>query len=538
MIRLDDQAIIVGLQRIQTSHLEEYALEILAHEVGHHVYCPGDLADQARMLVRIRKSLPGHENVAPMIANLYADLLINDRLQRSHKLRMDAIYRKLNKDAKPDRLWTLYMRIYEILWSIKRGELAKGPIDPPMEGDAQLGAKLIRSYARDWLHGAGRFGALCLPYLIKDGGKQLEKIMRQWHDTVGCGAGAQQVPAGLTEIEDDENESIHPADDPLLNDSLSNPADSQKDASHGADISRTPNEIQANVDSRGQCREPFEYGQILKSLGLNLTDHEIAVRYYRERAIPYLVRFPAKPCPQSVDPLPEGLEPWTIGSSLEDIDWTSSVFSNAHLIPGMTTLQRVWGTSEGNSPESKPIDLDLYVDSSGSMPNPQMSTSYLTLAGAIICLSALRAGARVQVTLWSGTRQFITTNGFIQDETKILEVLTGFFGGATAFPIHILRDTFEKRSPSARPVHVMCISDEGVDTMFAKDERNNDGKHVAKMALEKGGAGGSLVLNIATSILTNQLFTEVKQQGWEIFAVQSWDQLVRFAKEFSERVYA
>ena len=43
----------------------------------------------------------------------------------------------------------------------------------------------------------------------------------------------------------------------------------------------------------------------------------------------------------------------------------------------------------------QPLDLDLYVDCSGSMPNPQVNVSYLTLAGAIVALSALRAGARV-----------------------------------------------------------------------------------------------------------------------------------------------
>ena len=38
--------------------------------------------------------------------------------------------------------------------------------------------------------------------------------------------------------------------------------------------------------------------------------------------------------------------------------------------------------------------------------------SYLALAGTILALSALRAGARVQATLWSGAGQFETTAGF------------------------------------------------------------------------------------------------------------------------------
>ena len=65
-----------------------------------------------------------------------------------------------------------------------------------------------------------------------------------------------------------------------------------------------------------------------------------------------------------------------------------------------------------------PVDLDLYVDSSGSMPDPQLATSYLALAGAIVALSALRAGASVQATLWSGTGQVTVTNGIATFEVE------------------------------------------------------------------------------------------------------------------------
>ena len=39
-----------------------------------------------------------------------------------------------------------------------------------------LGARLIRSYARDWLDGSGKFAALCLPYLLVTG---LVKVLVQ-----------------------------------------------------------------------------------------------------------------------------------------------------------------------------------------------------------------------------------------------------------------------------------------------------------------------------------------------------------------------
>jgi hypothetical protein len=182
--------------------------------------------------------------------------------------------------------------------------------------------------------------------------------------------------------------------------------------------------------------------------------------------------------------------------------------------------------------------LDLYVDSSGSMPNPQVTVSYLTLAGAIIALSALRAGARVQATLWSGTRQFQSTPGFVTNQQEILEVLTGFIGGSTAFPLHVLRDTYAQRGPADRPVHILIISDDGVTTMFDKDERNASGWDVAAMALKNSRGGGTMVLNLYRAWQEIPALARANaEQGWQIHVVRSWDELVAFAKWFSALKY-
>src|SRR5690606_21682948 len=125
---------------------------------------------------------------------------------------------------------------------------------------------------------------------------------------------------------------------------------------------------------------------------------------------------------------------------LDAVDWLQSLMQSPTVVPGVTTVQRIHGLAPGLEPEAEPVDLDMYVDSSGSMPNPQQRTSFLALAGAVIALSALRAGARVQATLWSGKSQYLHTAGFVRSEDEILEVLTGYFGGGTAFPIHRLRE--------------------------------------------------------------------------------------------------
>jgi hypothetical protein len=528
MIRLVDQTVVISLRQIVAEGLAAHPLEILGHEIGHHILCPADLADNARMLARVRRSLPSVEQRAPMIANLFADALINDRLQRARGLDMAGVYAALGGGA--DRLWTFYLRTYEILWALPTRTLTVGALDDRIEGDAQLGARLVRSFAGRWLEGAGRYGALCLPYLLDQADDESERLWRVWQDATAAGAGG--FPDGLTEIDPDEAAgSLHPALDPELNGDLDG-ATTTDGRSHAVE----PQEGTAQ-GSAGNYREPFQYGEILRASGLDLTDHEVAMRYYRERAMGHLIPFPSRRVPVATDPLPEGVETWDVGAPLADIDWIETVTRSPVVVPGITTMRRQWGTSEGNEPDRVPIDLDIYIDSSGSMPDPQVTVSYLTLAGAIVALSALRAGASVQATLWSGTNQFVTTNGFVRDEQAVLRVMTGFFGGGTAFPIHVARDTYATRTPSDPPAHVLIVSDDGVTTMYDRDEAGRDGGEVMRGAIAQAGGGATMVLNLWGQLENDPQLLRAQADGWDIHVVREWADLVAFARAFSRTQY-
>jgi len=540
MIRLSDQSVVVDLESIQQLGLQDYALEILAHEVGHHVFAPGSVTEQFRLLARIRRALPTLEKFAPTVANLYTDLYINDRLHRYASLRMADIYLRLVQHGKgqcenaatSSQIWTLYMRIYEQLWKLEKGSLiASNAVSPDMDTDAWLGARLIRVYAGDWMHGAGKFATLLLPYLMADNEASVsQQALAHLHDTKDAAAGCE--PIGAQEIEADEiNGAIHPANDPLVS---------------GVDEVMTSSDENTASSPSGQTREPYEYGEILRAAGIQMSDHEIAIRYYRERTLPHLVPFPKRPRPESPEPQMEGLEQWDIGEPFDEIDWLQTLLQSPRPIPGLTTVKRAYGNEQGKDPGHIPVDLDMYVDSSGSMPNPQTHISYLTLAGAIIAMSALRAGSRVQVTLWSGKNQTLQTNGFVRDDAEILSVLTGFFGGATCFPIPQMRDTFASRKPEDRAVHILMISDDGITSMFDKDERGNDGWDISAMALEKGRAGGSMALNLPSDWeKESRYYTQVPQylkrardeQGWHIHAITGFEHLMEFARLFSQQHY-
>jgi hypothetical protein len=540
MIRLVDHAVVISLRQVAEHGLEDFATEVLAHEIGHHVYCPADLTDDARMLARMRVALPGHEPRAPMVANLYGDLLINDRLQRGNDLNLAGVYLKLGERAgggPPGRLWTFYMRVYELLWKMDRGSLAVGAVDQRLNTDAQLGARLIRSYAKDWLDGSGRFAALCFPYLAEDESKETKRMLAAWCDAADCGAGG--FPDGLAEIDDGELEgAVHPASDPDL-------SGVEIDGASSAGVGRGRAHGNTGVKTQKRYRGPVEYAEVLRASGVKLDDREIVVRYYRERAVPLLVRFPSRVVPQSTDPLPEGLDTWDAGQPLEDVDWLATVLASPHVVPGVTTRQRVYGTSPGTTPDRQPIDLYLGVDCSGSMGNPATQQSYPVLAGAIIALSALRAGSRVMVALSGEPGKTVTTDGFVRDEQTVLRALTDYLGTGTTFGIHRLRATFDGRKKSDRPVHVLIVTDNDIFGMLDSTEHGALGWDVARDSLAAARGGGTYVLQLPAYLQTRGYDKDVlhpgqqrmQADGWAVANVDSMDGLVAFARRFSQANY-
>jgi len=97
-------------------------------------------------------------------------------------------------------------------------------------------------------------------------------------------------------------------------------------------------------------------------------------------------------------------------------------------------------------------DLDLYLDSSGSMPDPTKSISLPALAGFVVAKKAHRKGASVRATNFSGTGQTLTSKSSKGDLTPIFETLVQYYGGGTAFPISTLNE-------GKNPRQVLIITD-------------------------------------------------------------------------------
>jgi hypothetical protein len=121
---------------------------------------------------------------------------------------------------------------------------------------------------------------------------------------------------------------------------------------------------------------------------------------------------------------------------------------------------------------------------------------------------------------------------------QVLRIVTGYLGGSTAFPLHILRDTYKARKATDRAVHLLNVSDDGVTTMFDQDEFATSGWDISAMAMRQSKGGATMVLNYRGDWQRDEQLVRASREGWDIFTVTRIDELIPFAREFSRRRYA
>jgi len=530
----------VDLADVVARGIEDHAVAVLAHEVGHHVLSPGDLTTSALLVARTRAGLVDLDHLAPLTANLWSDLLINDRLQRRAGLDMAGLWRTLGPPT--SLVMQAVLRADEILWGLGRGELTAGSL-PVAEREAALVARLVRAYADDPVGGAAGFASLLRTLLASDAERAAAGLDALRGAVCGQDEVAGSVPGGLATDPRAVAPVRHPALDPRVVGGLGldDDAESEDDATGGADA----------ADAGGQSLAPADYDATLRLLGLTTDAASSARRWYREHAAPLLVPFPVREQPRATEPLLGAHETWDVGDDLAEVDWTGSLLRSPVVVPGYTTVRRTVDDDAGDEPDRVPVDLDLYLDSSGSMPDPGRRVAPIALAGAVLALSALRAGARVQATTWSGPDQVAGTDGFTRDEDRVLDAVVAHFGGSTSFPRPLLErthlgDPATGAPPTrTRPCHVAVISDDGVVSMFddavrvgwARRETTElvaPHESVAARAVAAAGGGGTLVLDTGEAVADRVREVAV---GYRVHAVSTQDDLVAFARAFARELW-
>ncbi|HCS61778.1 MAG TPA: NAD/NADP transhydrogenase subunit alpha [Microbacterium sp.] len=495
---------------------------IFAHEIGHHVLAPSTRIDSLKIRHQMARALgavlahePRLQQVA-YLANLWTDLLVNTRLAQLQRADAPAgtslsevgIVR-LSRAMFPapdsrNRLWWVYCRAYELLWQLPAGTLCaldepplpvftqttystqSDPIERVQErfrdkekalraaqaesarigaelagasvtnpaADAVLVAETVRLFLTDPVAGAARFGVIAAPYLRDSeeddtsgannprGGENSEGT------SDGCAAGAE--PPTAQEL------GRILADQRMKEDLPQHPGSRHSDAE---DESGT--DADQGDDGGGQG---FDVAQTLRIYD-GLSENEVLAAWYRSEAArwvrPYTRRAPAR----LSGGIPGPVELWENGDALADLDWPLTMRSGV-VIPGVTTKRRSELDDEPVVQETS-LELDLYIDSSGSMPSPGRG-SPAVLAGTILALSVLRGGGRLRVTSFSGPGQVAGMARFGRDSNEIIAALSAFFGGGTSFPLDLYGERYRRMPAPTDAVqrHVVVLSDDGLVSMF------------------------------------------------------------------------
>ena len=546
---------LMGTTAARSAGQEELVLALLAHEVGHYVLAPGDMATAARIHMRVRSGLIDCDEQVGMVANLWCDLLINDELQRHRGVSMISLLEAVSEcwdrqeteshgreipDASGPQWWPTYLRCYEIAWELVPGTLHRQGVAG--EAEARLMARLARVYASAPVQGAAGFAALLRPMIMDEDLQQKRSQRLRMSGRGGSGrqcggiTGVGELPVSVIGDTDLLKPVIHPAQDSLV-------------LGAGLSAPRAPEDSQNNNDgallqdtlSRSQNIQPADLSAVARSLGVDMPALEIASRYYHESAAPYLVRLPPARRAGRDDPLRGNLETWETGEDLADIDWSATMAASPWVVPGVTTRRRHFERDPGEDQHMVPTNLDLYLDSSGSMPDPAVRLSPVALAGAILALSALRSGARVQATTWSGPEQIAGTDGFTQNTQEVLAAIVAHFGGSTSFPLGILSRTHlaaRADGVGRPPCHIAVVSDDGVVSMFAdhrSDEcaKTSNEEGIAVRALTAAGGGGTLLLNTEPRHVKGLRLPG----GYAVHSVRNLDEVRRFSADLARAIW-
>ncbi len=551
---------------------------VFAHEIGHHVLAPSTRIDALKIRHQLARALLAagapslREQDLALLSNLWSDLLVNARVANLQRVRDAAggpggepgivrfarlFYRSGLKTT--NRLWWVYVRCHELTWGLPAGTLAArqppaadtalraapttdGPdlddipqryreqekalraaraataqaqldllrfVTTHPEADARLAARLVRTFAADPVGGALRFGVLAAPYLVEEG------LTR-----TGTGAGVVDGASPAFPCNADGAPATGEEVGRVLADRRMSGPVPTRDTEGFDDVDEA--QWQGDHHQRGGDDEAPDGGQgfgVARTLEIYATSDAAAVlaAAYRAQAAPWVRPFTRPRPAQPTAELPGPIDAWEVGDDLADLDWPQTLQAGSVVIPGVTTRRLTYLDDDPTLLDEAGLELDLYIDSSGSMPHPSHG-SPAVLAGTILALSVLRGGGRVRVTSFSGPGQ-VAGSDFSRDHVGIVNDLAWFFAGGTSFPLDLL-DARYRPLPRARDDmvrHLVVLSDDGLVSMFGVG--NGQFAHVAKDTRAKLTTATLVLLDHRRSV--DALAAEA---GYDVLYLDTMDQ--------------
>jgi hypothetical protein len=395
---------------------------VLAHEVGHHVRHPHTLGLAAELELLEKRLLPGQKG---SLLNLFFDLLVNEHVGRTRARELADVYRGfVGRDGPPGPLFWFYLAVYEELW----GEGA-GPLVPEgSEAAAEAAFPGCRAEARLF---AQTF------YALPDVFLQLVyfcSVFSRYATGAGGSAGvplAGDVPAPDVDDYDGAVQGSPRAERALAE------ARARGWIKEGSEPATAPAPLAA-IQQAASGRPGSEQQSFVQTL---------VARFYKRLVDRHLIALPATAPPP--DPLlPTTLAEWEVGDDARAIDWTASLLAGAALAPARP-LRRELEAEAPAEAVTGAVALEIYLDTSGSMPSPETALNAMTLAAQILSASALRKRGKVRGVVYS---MDAVLSEWMYDEEAARQFFLLYNGGGTRFPFATLARLAGERADVIRVV--------------------------------------------------------------------------------------
>lgn len=454
-IGLSTRQILLNDSLIEKHELEDCVEGLLAHEIGHHVRYPGTLVVEARMRMLERSIIPieGYS-----LTNVFQDLMINEFLGHELRDQFIRIYQAFTSEPafhsempwKRDPAFLFYLSLYESIWELGPGELI-GSAEPEF-------AAAFPGYRSDSL------------VTVHELFRMEPNIYTQFLYFVSV------MTRYLKPMIDDQLKQCHAcrcgADGPSPDDwaNALTPTDAERQA-----IERAVKSGWFKEDQAERLRKLNELEERIASLPGFGTDNaalipEVMAAHYRRLAEQHLVQPPPLPrIGESV--VPTTLDDWENSDPVHQIDWLATLMARGEELAAAAPLKRqAIADNEGFDVRLWQTRIEIYLDVSGSMPNPIYHLNAMTLAAQILVLGTTRAGGSARAVMYS--HEPVLYWQWCRSATEMSQFLMHYIGGGTSFPFPLLGKSCSECG-SDQPIRVV-ISDQDFDANYDAHEDNRN----------------------------------------------------------------
>lgn len=497
-IDLRTREVHVDDRRVRQDALEPSLEALLAHELGHHLRYPGSLQTEARLRLLERKVIPVPGS---SFVNLFTDLLINEEIGPRYAPALAAVYRALSaRDPVRDPVFAFYLTVYEELWQLDPGSLLGDArwfteAHPGHRADAQLLCQNLFALAPNVYTQFLYFLSVFSRYLSLPEDGAAPKFMV----VMRCGPG-EPTPEDWARAlvpHRAEREAIERA---------------VKDGWFGDDLKESLKDLEGRVGGLPGMLD-----------GAAAETTEIMAAWYRHEAERWLFR-PPKQRTWGDAIVPTTLDPWEIGDAPGAIDWVASLRAGMPLALAELVQRMRVPEVEGYEAPMWQTRMEIYLDVSGSMPDPRLARNAMTLAAQVLAIAAVRAGGWVRALVYS--MEPVTFWTFSRSEMELTRFLMHYVGGGTMFPFGVLGASMEEtaRTPPIRVV----ITDRDFDA-------NVDASPAHLAAVTRAAAGSPfLLLQHGATPARSAIY---QRAGAKVIPVGTLDEFPRLAAALAHSLF-